>query len=72
MTAWAEASAFAGKGEQIFGVAVSTFYPGKAKMRVTTVKVFIYNIENVRTPVTIHTLIDTVPDTLKLFIIICH
>jgi hypothetical protein len=72
MTAWAEASAFAGEWEQVFGVAVSTFYSSKAKMWITAVKVFINNIENMRTPVTVHTLIDTVPDTFKFFVIICH
>ena len=72
VAARAEASAFTGEGEQVFGVAVSTLNTGKTKMRVTAIEVFIYNIDNVRTPVTVHMLIDGIPDTLWFLVIIFY
>jgi hypothetical protein len=69
MTAWAETSAFTGEGEQVFCFAINTFNTSKAKVRIPAIQVFIYNIENMRTPVTIHVLIDGIPDTLQFFVI---
>lgn len=54
------------------GVAVSTHNTGKTKVEVAAIKVFIDNINNVRTPVAVHTLIDGIPDTLQFFVIILY
>jgi hypothetical protein len=70
VAAWAEASAFTGKGEQVFCFAINTFDPGKSKMRIAAIEVFIYDIKNVRAPVTIHLLINRIPDAFQFFAII--
>jgi hypothetical protein len=67
-----EASAFTGEGEQVLCITVVALNTGKSKMRIAAVEVFIYNIENMRTPVTIHALIDGIPDTFQLFVIISN
>ena len=70
VAAGAETPAFAGEGEEVFVIAASAFYTGKAKVRVTAVKVLINYIENVGPPVTVHVLIAGFPDTLKPVVII--
>ena len=42
MTGWAKMASPAGKGQQIFMIAVAALYPGKSAMKDATIKVLIY------------------------------
>jgi len=41
MTGWAKMASPAGKGQQIFMIAVAALYPGKSIMKDSTVKILI-------------------------------
>lgn len=69
VAAGAETPAFAGEGEEVFGIAAGAFYMGKAKVGVAAVKLFINYIENVGLPVTVHVLITVLLSTLSTILI---
>jgi len=67
MTGWTKISPFTGEGEEILMMTFITFHSCKALMKITAIKVFVYNIHDIWTPKTIPTLITIPPHALQLF-----
>jgi len=65
-------AAFARERQQIFMVALFTFNPGKAKVRIAAFQVFVYNIYHKRAEVAEFLLVFVLPGSLQLFIMILH
>ncbi len=53
--------AFAGKWQEIFMLAVITLDPGKTQVAVTTVQIFIYDVQYIWTPIPIILLVPIIP-----------
>lgn len=50
MTRWAEVTARAGKGKQVFMAAIFTFHAGKAVVQITTIKIAINHLLDIDLP----------------------
>lgn len=69
MATGAKASAFAGKWEDIFVIAVNTLDSGKAKMGIATIKKLVNHVHYMWSPISILGLIVVLPYTFQLLII---
>jgi hypothetical protein len=48
-------------------VAVIAFHPGKTQMKITTVQIFVYNVQHIRSPIPIFLLVPVFPCTFQFF-----
>ena len=64
-------AAFTGKWQEIFMLAVITLDPGKAQMEVTTVQIFIYDVQYIWTPIPIILLVPIIPFAYQ-FLEMCY
>lgn len=67
MTGRAKIPALAGKWQEIFVLTVITLDPGKTKMEVAAVQVFINDVQYIRPPITIIPLIPVIPYACQFF-----
>jgi len=65
-------SALAGKCEEIFMLTAAAFYPGKAIMKNTTVKILVYYFFYMRTQITVFLTESSVIYSLKFLIVVFY
>jgi hypothetical protein len=61
MAGRAKIPAFTGKWQKVFILAVITLDPGKTQVKVTTVQIFIYDVQYIWTPIPIILLVPIIP-----------
>ena len=66
MTRGAEMTALAGKRQQVFVMAVATFYPGKAEMQISALQIAQDNVHYIGAPEAVPALIAVIPNPFQL------